>query len=178
MVGATQPRPPAASPVRPPSARSANLFRPPAGPAGNTEQTTHTALATGWIRPLAGRIRLMANCPEARRVRRQLDQQLLDAGRAAGMTLQWSAQEAEILDLIRDQINRKTDLQRDYSRAESVTARVHASSEIRLLENSIERLLRRIKTDVPAGPESIATIRARTAATKRWDAARASGEIA
>lgn len=120
----------------------------------------------------------MANCPEARRVRRQLDQQLLDAGRAAGMTLQWSAQEAEILDLIRDQINRKTDLQRDYSRAESVTARVHASSEIRLLENSIERLLRRIKTDVPAGPESIATIRARTAATKRWDAARASGEIA
>jgi hypothetical protein len=120
----------------------------------------------------------MANCSEARRVRRELDQQLDAAGRAAGMTLVWSAAEREILDLIRDQINRKADLQRDYAAAEDARTRVQVSSELRLLEGSIERLLRRVKTDVPAGPESIATIRARTAATKRWDAARASGEIA
>jgi hypothetical protein len=121
---------------------------------------------------------VMANSPEARRVRRELDQQLADAGRGAGMTLVWSAAEREILDLIRDQINRKCDLQRDYAAAEDARTRVQVSAELRLLESSVERLLRRIKTDVPAAPESIATVRARAAATKRWDAARASGEIA
>jgi hypothetical protein len=120
----------------------------------------------------------MANCPEARRVRRELDRQLLDAGAAAGMTLVWSAQEREILDLISAQLNRKHDLQRDYAAAEDVKVRVQVSSELRLLESSVERLLRRVTTEVPAGPESIATVRARAAATKRWDAARASGEIA
>jgi hypothetical protein len=120
----------------------------------------------------------MANSPEARRVRRQLDQQLADAGAAAGMTLVWSAQEREVLDLISSQLNRKHDLQRDYTDAPDVKTRVHISSELRLLESSVERLLRRVKTDVPAGPESIATVRARAAVTKRWDAARERGEIA
>lgn len=119
----------------------------------------------------------MANCAEARRVRRELDQQLADAGRAAGMTLTWSAQEREILDLIRAQLNRKHDLGQDYADAEDAKTRVQVSSELRLLEASIERLLRRVKTEVPAAPESIATIRARAAADARWSQARASGEI-
>jgi hypothetical protein len=120
----------------------------------------------------------MANCPEARRVRRELDQQLADAGRAAGMTLVWSAAERAILDLIQAQLNRKYDLGKDYRAAEDARTRVQVSAELRLLESSVERLLRRIKTDVPAGPESIASVRARAAVTKRWDAARERGEIA
>jgi hypothetical protein len=45
--------------------------------------------------------------------------------------------------------------------------RVKLSAELRLLEGSLARLLKQVKTDVPA-PESQVTIQARRAAMKRW----------
>ena len=109
----------------------------------------------------------MAHCAEARRVRRELDKELAAAGERTGRKLLWTAADTEILQLIASSIDRKCDLQRDYDAAADAKDRVRVSSEIRLLESSIERLLRRIKTDIPA-PESQRTIMARAAVMRRW----------
>ena len=47
------------------------------------------------------------------------------------------------------------------------TRRVKLSAELRLLEGSLARLLKQVKTDVPA-PKSQVTIKARHAEMKRW----------
>lgn len=46
--------------------------------------------------------------------------------------------------------------------------RLKISAEVRLLEGLAARLVRQIKTDL-AGPESLATVKARRAAKRRWD---------
>ena len=60
-------------------------------------------------------------------------------------------------------IDRRTDLAALYAAAEQAKSKL--SAELRLLEGSLARLLKQVKTDVPA-PESWATIQARRAA--RW----------
>jgi hypothetical protein len=45
---------------------------------------------------------------------------------------------------------------------------VKLSAELRLLEGSLARLLKLVKTDVP-GPEPQTTIRARHAVMQRWN---------
>lgn len=46
------------------------------------------------------------------------------------------------------------------------------STELRLLEQSVARLLRQVKTDLPAAP-SATTLKARRAANMRWERERA-----
>lgn len=100
-------------------------------------------------------------------MRAELDKELAAAGAARGETLTWSAAEVAVLELICDEIDRKSALLGDYEAAEDAKARVRLSAEARLLEGSIARLLRQIKTDIPEAP-SRTTVKAQHAANTRW----------
>lgn len=52
----------------------------------------------------------MAHCAEARRVRRELDEQLAAASAATGRDLVWTAQDRVVLSLITSAIDRKLNL--------------------------------------------------------------------
>lgn len=54
-----------------------------------------------------------------------------------------------------------------YSKADTVKEKLKISTEIRLLEASINRMLRHVKVDMPAEP-SARTRKARHAANTRW----------
>lgn len=119
----------------------------------------------------------MARSAEARRIRRELDKELESAGRNAGQKLEWSAAERAILDLISAGYDRISDLNAAYEaagEAGEVKLQVKLSTEMRLLEQAAARLLRLVKTDLPAMPSSTSR-RASAAANTRWDRVRASG---
>ncbi len=105
--------------------------------------------------------------PEARRTRRELDKRLAAVGAASGRDLYWTPQEVQILDLITDAIDKRADLQADYLAATDPKTRVMLSTEIRLLAGAIERLLRRINTELSA-PMSRRSQKAQAAARVRW----------
>lgn len=110
----------------------------------------------------------MARSAEARKVLRELDKELESAGRRAHKKLEWSAAERAILDLISANFDRISDLRMAYQDAAEVKVQIKLSTELRLLEQAAARLLKQIKTDLPA-PESKTTVRARAAANTRWD---------
>lgn len=114
----------------------------------------------------------MARTAEARKLLRQLNADLAAAGQRSGRELEWSAQERAVLGLICDQTDRRVALADEYERADDARARVRLSAELRLLENSISRLLKGVSTDVPGGAprryESQASRRAQHAALQRW----------
>jgi hypothetical protein len=109
----------------------------------------------------------MAHSAAARRVRRELDKQLAATAAATGRDLVWTAQDRIVLSLIQAAIDRTCDLQRDYAAAEDGKTRAKLSAELRLLEANIERLVRRVKTDVPA-PMSRRSQKAQAASLVRW----------
>lgn len=110
----------------------------------------------------------MARSAEARKVLREMDKELESAGRRAHKKLEWSAAERAILDLISANFDRISDLRLAYHDAAEVKVQIKLSTELRLLEQAAARLLKQIKTDLPA-PESKTTVRARAAANTRWD---------
>lgn len=107
-------------------------------------------------------------------MRRELDKELAQAGQRTGQQLVWSAAEEAILGLISDQIDRKTAILAAWEAETDPRVGCKLSAEARLLEQSIARLLKQVKTDLPAhdGPT---TIKARRAANARWERQRASG---
>lgn len=112
----------------------------------------------------------MARSAEARRILRELDKELAEAGKQRGQTLEWSAAERAVLDLILDDFDRISDLKAAYTSAAEAgetKLQIKVSTELRLLEQSAARLLKQIKTDLPAA-EDKSTVRARTAANVRW----------
>lgn len=111
---------------------------------------------------------MMARSPEARKVRRELDKELRDAGLRSGQNLVWSAAEEAILGLICDEIDRKAVLLEVWEQATDPKVVCKLSAEARLLEQSIARLLKLIKTDLPSR-DSNKTVRARRAANARWN---------
>jgi hypothetical protein len=110
----------------------------------------------------------MAKSPEAKKIRRELDKELQSVAQERGHTLVWSAQENAIIDLICDEIDRKMEIFELYEAATDAKVKVKLSTEMRLLEQSVARLLRQVKTDVPAR-ESKRTQAARRAVRARWD---------
>jgi hypothetical protein len=110
----------------------------------------------------------MARSSEARKVLRDLDKELGSASERVGQNLVWSAQEQAILGLIGDEIERKEALLEAWRESTDPKVQCKLSAEARLLEQSIARLLKQIRTDVPA-PDSQRTVRARRAANARWD---------
>lgn len=109
----------------------------------------------------------MARSAKARKVLRELDVELASAAEHTARSLVWTAQDRAVLELIADTVDRHVGLAAEYAVAEDTMRRVKLSAELRLLEGSLARLLRQVKTDVP-GPESHVTIQARRAAMKRW----------
>jgi hypothetical protein len=71
-------------------------------------------------------------------------------------------------------IDRIEDLSTDYADAGGAATRVKLSAELRLCDASLARLLKLIKTDVPAA-ESLTTVKARRAVNVRWDRQRNAG---
>ena len=110
----------------------------------------------------------MTRSPEARKVLRDLDKELSFASKQVGQDVVWSAQEQAILGLIGDEIDRKEALLEAWRESTDPKVQCKLSAEARLLEQSIARLLKQIKTDLPA-PDSKKTVRARRAANARWD---------
>jgi hypothetical protein len=124
----------------------------------------------------------MARSTEARKTLRELDKELAAASVELGQTLEWSTAERSILSLISATIDRKVDIANAYAKAESPSARVALSAELRLLEAAQARLLKQISTEAPvsataATPLSAASAKASRAGAKgarsRWN--RASG---
>ena len=109
----------------------------------------------------------MRHSPEARRLLRELDAELASAAEHAGRNLIWTPQDKAVLEMIADQTDRRVELAGEYAVAEDTSKRVKLSAELRLLEGSLARLLKQVKTDLPA-PESQVTIAARRAAMRRW----------
>jgi hypothetical protein len=120
-------------------------------------------------RSAAARSTTPVRSAQAQAVLGSLDDELAFAGQARGQSLKWTAQELALLDLIADSIDRTVDLYAMYERAadDDVTMRIKLSAELRLSQQSTQRLLRQIKTDVPAKP-SFRTVKARRAANARW----------
>jgi hypothetical protein len=112
----------------------------------------------------------MARSAESRKLLRQLNRELAATAERTSRELVWSAQELAVLELICDQIDRKVELYGLYRDAEDAAAKTKLSAEVRLLENSISRLLKGVSTDVPTVPryESQASRRAQHAALQRW----------
>jgi hypothetical protein len=108
------------------------------------------------------------HCAAARKVLRELDNELAASAKRAGQELVWDAADRAVMELIAAEIDRKTDLAADYQTCDDLKSRVKASAEMRLLEQSIARLLRQIHTDLAPAP-SMRTIKARSAARARWD---------
>lgn len=137
--------------------------RQPRGPAGTERRSgrMHETYNRG-----------MAHSAESRRIRRELDKELSAAGQRSGQTLVWSAAEKAILNRISDTVDHIADLTIDYRDAADAKTRVKISTELRLLDASLVRLLKQIKTDVPSA-ESRITVKNRAAARARWDKASA-----
>jgi hypothetical protein len=86
---------------------------------------------------------------EALNVLRELDSELASASENAGRSLVWTPHDRAILELIGDTIDRKVDLTVLYEATPDITPRVKLSAELRLLEGSLARLLKMVRTDVP-----------------------------
>jgi len=116
----------------------------------------------------------MARSEAALRLRRDLDEEIARNGQAANETLEWSAAELAVLELVSNHVDRREDLQAAYDECgpDQVRTRIALATEIRLQEAGIERLLRRVKTDLPA-PMSITSLKAQKASNSRWDRVRA-----
>ncbi|WP_235852812.1 hypothetical protein [Mycobacterium interjectum] len=90
-----------------------------------------------------------------------------DRGLAGDDALSWSAAERAILDLVADAVDRKVDLYARYLASDENKVRVKVSTEIRLLEASIARLLKQVKTDLVEAPSRVSQ-KASAAAHVRW----------
>jgi hypothetical protein len=118
---------------------------------------------------------MMARSAAARKVLRELHQELESASKRANKKLEFSAAERAVLELISANLDRISDLKAAYAEAEEPKLRIKLSTEMRLLETNVARLLKQVKTDLPA-PESTVTLAARRAANTRWDKARAANQ--
>ena len=79
-----------------------------------------------------------------------------------------------VLRLISANFDRISDLRADYEACTEAKLRVTLSTELRLLETAVARLLKQIKTRY-AAPDSKKTVRARRAANARWEHENAAG---
>jgi hypothetical protein len=111
-----------------------------------------------------------AKSAEARRVLRELDKELAASSARQRQMVVWSAQEQAILGQISSILDRKVEFLEAYEAAEEITLRLKISAEVRLLEQAAARLVKEIKTDIPAAP-SLRSRNASKAARTRWDRA-------
>lgn len=112
----------------------------------------------------------MPRSPEGRKIVRELRKELKEAGDAAGVELSFSAIEEALIAEIAEIFDRKHDLQADYEACDDVELRIKLSTELRLLQGTAERLLRKVSTEAPAAakPQSKVSKQAQRSAQRRW----------
>lgn len=106
---------------------------------------------------------------EAETLLAELDSELARSSETAGVTLSWTPAERQHLDMIADTIDRRTHLQGRYNNTDPLDAKnlCRYSTEIRLCDALVSRLLQRVSTDV-APPMGQRSRRAQHAALSRW----------
>ncbi|WP_336672007.1 hypothetical protein [Tsukamurella sp. USMM236] len=109
----------------------------------------------------------MRRSAEARKLAKALADELSAAGEAAGVSLEWGAAEATIIEQIQDETDRKCEILDLYHGCDDAGLKLKLSAEARLLEGSIARLLKQVRTELPPS-ESQKTVKARAAADARW----------
>lgn len=111
------------------------------------------------------------HCAEALALLDALDAELAENSEDRGLTgdeaMSWSAAERVVLDMVADAVDRKVDLFARYLGSCDDKVRVKLSTEVRLLEGSIAKLLRSVSTDLPE-PRSNVSRKASHAARVRW----------
>lgn len=130
---------------------------------GNRD-TKRNASAVTVLAPKSRRRPRRSRSAEAEAVLRSLDEQLALVGQERGEQLEWSPQERFQLDLLAAEIDRTVDLALMYEACcDDVKLRVKLSAELRLLRQSMARMIASIKTELPERP-SPTTRKARRAA--------------
>lgn len=127
-------------------------------------ETAVTVMST-LSAPPSGRV----HTAEALAVLAALDAELADNAEQLGLEepLEWSAAERVLLKLIADSIDRRVELQHRYDESDDDRLQLKFATELRLLETSLGRLLKSVKTDLPAAP-SRKSQKASQAAHARW----------
>ena len=112
----------------------------------------------------------MAHSRAARKLRRELDEELKANGAAAGCELTWTAAEKALLERIACTIDHISDLSAYYDAAtDDVKLRRQLAGEIRLQDALLAKLLRSVRTEPPPPEPSLKSIKATRAARARWD---------
>lgn len=91
---------------------------------------------------------------EALAVLAGLDAELAENAVVLGEPLTWSQAETTVRGLIADSIDRRVSLQQRYASCDDTRLSLSIAVELRLLEASIARLLKQIKTEMPVPPSA------------------------
>ena len=92
---------------------------------------------------------MAAKTVEGQAIRAALDKELAANAAASGRELAWSATELEILDLIEAHADRRAELTRRYDECDESRMKIALSTELRLTEVSMARLLKLVETSLP-----------------------------
>jgi hypothetical protein len=109
----------------------------------------------------------MTHCTAARKLRRELNAELASVAAQTGQTLVWSTAESALIERAMCTVDRLQDLQADYADAGTPKQRLAISTEIRLCDGQLARLLKAVRVEAPK-QESMTTIKARQAVNVRW----------
>lgn len=108
------------------------------------------------------------NSGDSQRIVAALNSELAASAKESGRDLVWSAAEADVIGMIAAAVDRRVELSSAYAVCDNVNVKLKLATELRLLEQSIGRLLRQVNTDVPA-PQSVTSMKAQRAANSRWN---------
>lgn len=111
---------------------------------------------------------------EANKIRSDLRRELANASESCGLTLEFSAVEQALIRQVVAAVDRKAALEIDWLDATEAKLRLKLATEIRGIEGHVERMLRRIQTNIPAAASTVSA-KARTAANARWGRTRSAG---
>jgi len=93
--------------------------------------------------------------------------------------LVWTAGDNQLREYIAAHVERRASLQVEYDGTEDNRLRIALSTELRLTEQSLARLIKQLLSALPTPedekPLSATSIKARKAARSRWDRARQAG---
>jgi hypothetical protein len=116
-------------------------------------------------------LRRGAHSAEAMALLKALETEMAENSEDRGLidddALSWSASEQVIVEMVADAVDRKVDLHARYLASDEDKIRVKLSTEIRLLEANIAKLLKAVSTDLPT-PQSKTSQKAQRAANTRW----------
>lgn len=104
----------------------------------------------------------------AKRLLSALDSELAEAGLRQGQELFWTTKEVEMREILARTVDRRVRIERLCAQSNDPKVIAKLSVEIRQLDGMTTKLLKEIKTDIPAAP-SLTSIKARRAANTRWE---------